>query len=132
MTEQELLEQGLTEEQTRFVLGAWERREREAAVQAALEGYGFSSGAARDAAAEALRQAELAVEDGRLTGVEAVMDGLRARDPDMFRPQREPVRFTAPMGGEDRPTREQIIKIPDRARRRAAIAENMRLFKGEN
>ena len=43
-----------------------------------------------------------------------------------------PVRFTAPMGAESRPTREQIIKIPDRALRRAAIAENMKLFEGEN
>lgn len=43
-----------------------------------------------------------------------------------------PVRFTAPMAGKSRPTREQIIKIPDRALRRAVIAENMKLFEGEN
>ena len=41
------------------------------------------------------------------------------------------VRFTAPMGRDvDRPTKEQIMAIPDRGRRRAAIAENMRLFQG--
>ena len=43
-----------------------------------------------------------------------------------------PVRFTAPLGREKfRPTKEQIMAIPDRARRRAAIAENMKLFKGD-
>ena len=43
-----------------------------------------------------------------------------------------PVRFTAPMAGKSRPTRDEIFKIPDRALRRAVIAENMKLFKGEN
>ena len=46
--------------------------------------------------------------------------------------ERVPVRFTAPLAAASRPTREQIIKIPDRTLRRAVIAENMKLFKGEN
>ena len=41
------------------------------------------------------------------------------------------VRFTAPMGGDIPPTRDEIMSIPDKAARRAAIAENMKLFKGE-
>lgn len=41
------------------------------------------------------------------------------------------IKFTAPMGRDKiRPTKEQIMAIPDRARRRAAIAENMKLFEG--
>ena len=44
------------------------------------------------------------------------------------------VRFTARMAGENGAsmTREQIMAIPDRKRRRTAIANNLNLFKKEN
>ncbi len=43
-------------------------------------------------------------------------------------------RFTARMAGEDGSelTREQIMAIPDRKRRRAAIADHLNLFEKEN
>ncbi len=42
------------------------------------------------------------------------------------------LRFTEPMARDRlRLTREQIMSIPDRAVRRAAIAENIKLFEGD-
>ena len=109
------------------------QRDFDQALDRALAGYTFTSLAARDAAVRAVRESGLAVgEDGTIQGLEAVMDGLRERDPGAFSPGRTPVRFTAPVTDGDSLTREQIIGIPDRALRRAAIAENMKLFKGEN
>ena len=72
---------------------------------------------------------ELDIGDGAHLSEEAVETIWRAHQQAL---ESTPVRFTAPMGAESRPTREQIIKIPDRALRRAAIAENINLFKGEN
>ena len=42
-----------------------------------------------------------------------------------------PVRFTAPMGETAPATKDEIMSIPDKALRRAAIVENMKLFKGD-
>ena len=72
---------------------------------------------------------ELDIGDGAHLTEEAVEAIWQAHQQDL---ESVPVRFTAPMGAKSRPTREQIIKIPDRALRRAAIAENINLFKGEN
>ena len=109
------------------------RRDFEDALHDALGDYRFSSQAARDAAAQAARQAELSVgEDGRLEGLQEVMDRLREADPGAFVSRPAPVRFTAAVTDGGGLTREQIISIPDRALRRAAIAENIKLFKGEN
>ena len=143
-----LQELGLSEEAADAVLARHEQEMGEAetrhgealaardfdhALERALDGYGFSSRAARLAAAGAAREAGLTLgEDGSLEGLEAVMDGLRERDPGAFLSQRPPVIFTAAVTDGGPVTREQIISIPDRALRRAAIAENIKLFKGEN
>lgn len=132
MTQEELLRQGLTEEQAAYVMGAWEDQVRREAVRAAMEGYVFSSLAARDSVQRRVMEAELPLEDGRLQGLGELMESIRQEDPEAFWTDEPPVRFTVPMSPDQAPTREQIIKIPDRARRRAAIAENMRLFKGED
>lgn len=132
LTAEELAEQGLTEEQISYVMAAWEQRERDIALERAMEDVPFSSQAAREAVTELVRQARLPMEDGVPAGLEELLADIRERDPGAFLPEREPVIFTAPLGEAEAPTREQIISIPDRARRRAAIAENMRLFKGEN
>ncbi len=132
MTAEELTEQGLTEEQVSYVMAAWEQRERDIALDRALEDVPFSSQAAREAVTERVRQAQLPIENGVPVGLDELLAAIREQDPGAFLPQREAVIFTAPLGGAETPTREQIISIPDRARRRAAIAENMRLFKGEN
>ena len=109
------------------------RWEFEHALDRALEGYEFSSLSARGAAAQAAREAGLTLgEDGTVEGLEAVMDTLRQADPGAFRLRRQPVCFTAAVTDTGRLTREQIMNIPDRALRRAAIAENIKLFKGEN
>ena len=107
------------------------QRDFDRALDKALAGYGFSSLAARDAAAQAVLDKGLAVGgDGTIQGMEAVIDEMRERDPGAFCPERTPVRFTAPVTDGGSLTREQIISIPDRALRRAAIAENMKLFEG--
>ena len=113
--------------------GELAERDFDHALERALDGYGFSSKAARQAAAGMARKAGLTLgEDGALEGLEAVMDDLRERDPGAFVSQRPPVIFTAAVTDGGPVTREQIISIPDRALRRAAIAENIKLFKGEN
>ncbi len=109
------------------------QRDFDRALDRALAGYDFTSLAARDAAVRAVREKGLAVGgDGTIQGMEAVMDEMRERDPGAFCPERTPVCFTAPVTDGGSLTREQIISIPDRALRRAAIAENMKLFEGEN
>ncbi len=132
MTQEQLLQQGLTEEQAAYVMDAWEDGARQEAVRAAMERYSFSSLAAADSIRRRIMEAELPLADGELQGVEELMESIRQEDPEAFRTDEPPVRFTVPLGPDQAPTREQIIKIPDRARRRAAIAENMRLFKGED
>ena len=72
---------------------------------------------------------ELDIGDGAHLSEEAVEAIWQAHQQAL---ESAPIRFTAPMAAQRRPTREQIIKIPDRALRRATIAENMTLFKGEN
>ncbi len=125
-------EQEMGEAEARHA-GELAERDFDRALDAALAGYGFTSLAARDAAAQAARDAGLNLgEDGALEGLEAVMDDLRTRDPGAFTSERPPVRFTAAVTDSGAVTREQIISIPDRALRRAAIAENIKLFKGEN
>ena len=131
MTEEELRRLGLTEEQTQTILSDWKDRTFEQTLERALERYEFSSKLAREAAAARVRAAGLELKDGELEGLDKFMDQLRMEDPEAFLNQGQPARFTASLGRTQAPTREQIIKIPDRARRRAAIAENMRLFKGE-
>ncbi len=132
MTQEELRQKGLSEEQIDYVMGAWEDAAGEEALERAMAGYRFSSQAARESVTRRVREAHLPLEEGRLRGLEELMESIRQEDPDAFWTDEPPVRFTVPMGPEMAPTREQIIKIPDRARRRAAIAENMRLFKGED
>lgn len=131
MTREELFQRGLSPEQADFVLDAWERQAREQALQTALDAYDFSSAAARNAAAETARQAGLPMENGGFPGLSALMDKMRQNDPGAFAAPREPVRFTAPTAPRATATVEQIMQIPDRALRRAAIAENMNLFKGD-
>ena len=128
MTEQDLRQRGLDEEQTAFVLEAWRERE----LAGALGAYRFSSAAARENVFRQVRAAELSWKDGKPVGLETLMESIRKGDPDAFMPEAPRARFTMAAGPAEGPTREQIVKIPDRARRRAAIAENIRLFKGEN
>ena len=109
------------------------QRDFDHALERALDGYGFSSRAARMAAAGMAREAGLTLgQDGSLEGLEEVMDSLRERDPGAFVSEKPTVIFTAAVTDGGPVTREQIISIPDRALRRAAIAENIQLFKGEN
>ncbi len=109
------------------------QRDFDHALERALDGYGFTSHAARQAAAGAAREAGLTLgQDGSLEGLEEVMDDLRERDPGAFVSEKPTVIFTAAVTDGGPVTREQIISIPDRALRRAAIAENIQLFKGEN
>ena len=73
------------------------QRDFEDALRAGLDGYRFSSGAARRAVEEAVRASGLQVENGKLEGLEAVMEDIRLVDPEAFAAGREPVRFTASM-----------------------------------
>ena len=64
---------------------------------------------------------------------EAAVEAILAEAAKQTAPQSGRVRFTVGFsGGEEGLTREQIMAIPDRKRRRAAIAQNIHLFGKEN
>ncbi len=73
---------------------------RDAAYQAALEraagGLEFTSKGARTAFLQALRDAELPLEDGRLAGFEGFAEAYRAEDPAAIFGEEAPPRFAAP------------------------------------
>ncbi len=109
-------------------------REREAALERGLSSVTFTSQAARRDVVSRIRAARLPLEGGELCGLEGLLSAIKAEDAGAFS-DTAPVRFTEPLSGEDpaggdpSARRRLIMAIRDRAERRAAIAENIDLFK---
>ncbi len=109
-------------------------REREAALERGLEGVTFTSQAARRDVVSRIRAARLPLEGGELCGLGGLLSAIKAEDAGAFS-DTAPVRFTEPLsgevpaGGDPSARRRLIMAIRDRAERRAAIAENIDLFK---
>ncbi len=108
------------------------------ALRTAMGDYKFTSpGAQRDVERQ-IREAGLPVKDGRILGLQEFVADLRGKDPAAFvdeeaeTKEANKAKFTqrTTTGGKDKKpmTRDEIMAIPDRAARRAAIAENMELF----
>ncbi len=113
-----------------------EQRDFEDALKGAMEGYKFTSEAAKRAVMSEIREAGLKVKDGKILGLNDLVDSIKAKDASAFVDDgNPPAKFTQRMGNSGgNPTgtitKEDIMKITDRDARRAAIANNMNLFGG--
>lgn len=111
-----------------------EARDFEDALKTAMEGYKFSSTAAKNAVTEEVRKAGLKLKDGKILGLNDLMETIKSADASAFVTEREEgrARFTTakPTGGSGTTTitADEIMKMPDRDQRRAAIAANLGLF----
>lgn len=117
-----------------------EERDFEDALKTAMESYKFSSDAAKKAVMAEVKSAELKLKDGKILGLNDLMDSIKESDASAFVDDGNPsAKFTQRMtpGGGGNPaggnmTKAEIMSIKDRAERRAAIAKNMHLFNGGN
>lgn len=113
-----------------------EARDFEDALKSAMDGYKFTSEAAKKAVMSEVRGAGLKLKDGKILGLNDLMDSIKGADASAFVDDANPpAKFTASMGngGTDNPagntpTKAEIMGIKDRAERRAAIAKNINLF----
>lgn len=112
-----------------------EARDFEDALKTAMEGYKFSSTAAKNAVTEEVRKAGLKLKDGKILGLNDLMETIKAADASAFVTEREEgrARFTTakPTGGTDPAalTAQDIIKIKNPVERQRLIEANPHLFK---
>lgn len=112
-----------------------EARDFEDALKAEMEGYKFTSEAAKKAVMAEIRNAGLKQKNGKILGLNDLIETIKSEDASAFVDEdNPPAKFTQRMGGGNpNPggtpmTKEQIMAIKDRTERRAAIAKNMKLF----
>ena len=113
-----------------------EARDFEDALKAAMEAYKFSSTAAKNAVTEEVRKAGLKLKDGKILGLNDLMETIKNADASAFVTEREEnrARFTEPKPintPSGTMTRADIMGIKDRDARRAAIAANLNLFENK-
>lgn len=120
-------------------LAKLEARDFEDALKAAMEGYKFTSEAARKAVMSEVKGAGLKLKDGKILGLADLMDSIKESDASAFVDEgNPPAKFTQRIGNPggnpagNTVTKADIMGIRDRAERRAAIAKNMHLFNGGN
>ena len=104
------------------------------ALEKALEHYKFSSPAAKREIMRQIREQKPELKDGEIEGFDELIEQIKGTDADAFAVEGGKPRFTTKTkgsaAGSGGKTREQIMAIPDRAERRAAIAANPELFNG--
>lgn len=104
------------------------------ALRTALDGYKFSSEAAKAAIESELRGKGLSLVDGKIVGLSDVMDLIKQRDASAFAAEgpEDPPRFTGKMtgggSGKKYSSREEIMAIKDAVERQRAIGENLQFF----
>lgn len=107
------------------------------ALKTEMEGWKFSSEAAKKSVMAEVTAAGLKMKDGKILGLKDLMETIKAADASAFVDEKAPpAKFTQrlgngggdPAGGK---TKEEIMAIKDRTARRAAIAENIHLFGGK-
>lgn len=110
-------------------------RDFDDALKTALEGYKFSSTAAKNAIVAEVKSKGLTMADGKIVGLSEVMAGIKERDSDAFAaetPATPAAKFTAPISGatagKSYSSKEEIMKIRDAAERQQAIRDNINLF----
>lgn len=111
-----------------------EARDFEDALKAAMEEYKFSSTAAKNAVTEEVRKAGLKLKDGKILGLNDLMETIKTADASAFVTEREEnrARFTEPKPintPSGHLTAQDIIKIKNPAERQRLIEANPQLFK---
>lgn len=111
-----------------------EARDFEDALKAAMDEYKFSSTAAKNAVTEEVRKAGLKLKDGKILGLNDLMETIKTADASAFITEREETRarFTEPkpINTPSGPlTAQDIIKIKNPAERQRLIEANPQLFK---
>lgn len=108
------------------------------ALKAELEGYKFTSEAAKRDVMSQIKAAELKLKNGKILGLSDLIEQIKKDDASAFVDKQQAqleqgrARFTTPMSknpqGTGTMTKDDIMAIKDRSERRAAIAQNMHLF----
>lgn len=113
-----------------------EARDFDDALKAAMDGYKFSSDAARKAVMSEVKGAGLKLKDGKILGLADLMDSIKESDASAFVDDgNPPAKFTqrmTPSGGGNPGgvlTAADIIKIKDPVERQKIMTANMHLFK---
>jgi uncharacterized protein YhaN len=103
------------------------------ALRDAMEGYNFSSNAAKNSVMAEVKSKGLKLEGGKILGLNDVMASIKEKDADAFVDEDAPrAKFTARMNGtpsgKKYASREEIMKIKNSREGQDAIASNMDLF----
>lgn len=102
------------------------------ALRAELDKMKFTSAAAKRDLLSYLKEKKMSLEDGQLIGFNDNVERYKAENPDALATEGNPKpKFTEPNdGGKPNSglSKADILKISDRAERRAAIAQNLHLF----
>lgn len=111
-------------------------RDFEDALKIEMEGYKFSSEAAKKAVMAEIRNAGLKVREGKILGLSDLVESIKKTDASAFVDSgNPPARFTDPLRNDSAKKytdKAEIMKIKDASERQAAIAQHLALFgKGE-
>ena len=111
-------------------------RDFEDALKAEMEGYKFSSEAAKRAVMAEIRDAGLKVKDGKILGLADMVESIKKSDATAFVDEgNPPAQFTGPLKNDPPKkysNKAEILEIKDASERQAAIAQHLNLFgKGE-
>lgn len=109
------------------------KRDFDDALKTAMDNYSFSSVSAKNAIMDEIRSKNLTMVDGKIVGLNEVMDGIKAKDAGAFVDNANPpAQFTAPMGtnptSKTYSSKDEILKIKDAQERQQAIRDNIGLF----
>ncbi len=117
------------EEQTADYEDKLKKQEYEFAVKEHINGLHFSSNAGKRAFTEDLLNSELKLVDGKLIGFDDYVKEYKEKDEGVFSKEAKVGSFGGKTNGNtSKTTKEDIMKIEDRAKRQKAIAENIELF----
>lgn len=107
-------------------------RDRNDAINQAIEGITFSSLSAKKSIIGEIQAKNLPMQDGKLVGVKDVIDRLKEEDPNAFS-EKPKGKFTTPKGngGNSEITKEEIMKIKNPVERKEQIAKHKDLFTKE-
>ena len=109
-------------------------REFDDVLKTAMDGYKFSSAAAKAAILAEVKGKGLAMVDGKIVGLTEVMDGIKERDASAFAAEGNApaARFTSPISGatvgKTYSSKAEIMAIKDASERQQAIRDNINLF----
>ena len=111
-----------------------QEREFDDALKTAIDGYKFSSNAAKSAVLAEIKGKGLAMVDGKIVGLAEVMDGIKERDASAFAAEGNTpaAKFTSPISGatvgKTYTSKQEIMAIKDATERQQAIRDNINLF----